>query len=59
MPKEEDKKTRDEGDKNDAIDREVLDVIHEERRKAGGQGPVDAAAERKKEEIGRGWTESD
>jgi hypothetical protein len=51
MPKEEDKKTRDEGDKNDAIGREVLDVIQEEKRKAGGRGPVDVAAERKKKRL--------
>ena len=33
------------------IDREVLDVIQEEKRKARGRGPQDAVAERKKKRL--------
>ncbi len=51
MPKEKDKKTGDQADNSGAIDPEVLDVIQEEKRKAGGRGPVDAAAERKKKRL--------
>jgi hypothetical protein len=45
------KKTRDEADKSGAMDREVLDVIREEKRKASGRGPRDAEAERKKKKL--------
>jgi hypothetical protein len=48
MPKEKNKESRDEADKSGAIDREVLDVIWEEKRKVSGRGPRDAQAERKK-----------
>jgi hypothetical protein len=51
MPREKNKETRDEADKNGAIDREVLDVIREEKRKASGRGPRDAEAERKKKKL--------
>jgi hypothetical protein len=51
MPKEKNKETRDEADKSGAIDREVLDVIWEEKRKVSGRGPRDAQAERKKKKL--------
>jgi hypothetical protein len=51
MRREKDKKTRNEADKNEAIQREVLDVIQEEKRKAGGRGPMDAVAEREKKRL--------
>jgi hypothetical protein len=51
MRRKKDKKTRDQADSSGAVDREVLDVIQEEKRKAGGHGPLDAAAERKKKRL--------
>jgi hypothetical protein len=51
MPRGKNKKTRDQADDSGAIDREVLDVIREEKRKAGGHGPMDVAAERKKKRL--------
>jgi hypothetical protein len=51
MPKEKDKRPRDQADDSGELDREVLDVMREEKRKAGGHGPLDAAAERKKKRL--------
>jgi hypothetical protein len=51
MAKEKNRKTRDQADNSGAIDREVLDVIWEEKRKAGGHGPMDLSAERKKKKL--------
>jgi len=33
------------GEETSGIDREVLDVIHERKRKASGRGPKDAEAD--------------
>jgi hypothetical protein len=51
MPKEKDKEARDAADESGVIDREVLDVIQEEKRKVSGRGPRDAEAERKKKKL--------
>jgi hypothetical protein len=51
MPKKKQEQTRDAAEETGAIDREVLDVIHEEKRKVSGRGPRDAEAERKKKKL--------
>jgi hypothetical protein len=51
MPREKNKESREEADKSAAIDREVLDVIREEKRKVSGRGPRDVEAERKKKKL--------
>jgi len=51
MSKESEKEKGDGGEETSGIDREVLDVIHEEKRKASGRGPKDAEAERKKKKL--------
>lgn len=45
------KKAEDAVQESGGIDREVLDVIHEEKRKASGRGPGDSDAERKKKKL--------
>jgi len=45
------KESRDAGEESGAIDREVLDVIREQKRKVSGRGPKDAEAERKKKKL--------
>ncbi len=47
MPKKKKKETGSVADESGAIDREVLDVIREEKRRVSGRGPKDAEAERK------------
>ena len=49
MPEE--KGTRSAAEESGAIDREVLDVIHEQKRKVSGRGPRDAESERKKKKL--------
>ncbi len=51
MSKKKEKETRNVTDESGAIDREVLDVIHEEKRRVSGRGPRDAEAERKKKKL--------
>jgi hypothetical protein len=51
MPSENKKQPQDTGEEPSRIDREVLDVIHEEKRKVSGRGPRDADAERKKKKL--------
>jgi hypothetical protein len=48
MTKEKNNENREAAGESAAIDREVLDVIEEQKRKASGRGPKDAEAERKK-----------
>jgi hypothetical protein len=59
MPRDKDKTTGEEADKSGAMDREVLDVVREEKRRGSGRGPRDVEAERKKKEISRGRFEGD
>jgi hypothetical protein len=51
MPKERDKKTRDEADESSALGHEVLDIIREEKRRGSGRSPRDIEAERKKNKL--------
>lgn len=51
MPKENDKKAEQFPKEEAAIDREVLDVMQEEKRKVSLRGPRDAAEERKKRKL--------
>ncbi len=51
MPSENKKEPQDTGEETSRIDREVLDVIREEKRKVSGRGPRDADAERKKKKL--------
>ena len=51
MPSENKKEPQDTGEEASRIDREVLDVIHKEKRKVSGRGPRDADAERKKKKL--------
>jgi hypothetical protein len=51
MPKREEKEARKPAEESGEIDREILDVIQEEKRKASGLGPVDAEIERKKRKL--------
>lgn len=50
MPKNDKDETED-APQQQNIDREVLDVIQEEKRKASARGPRDPAAERKKKRL--------
>ncbi len=45
------KKPRDSAEESAPIDREVLDVIEEQKRKASGRGPGDPVAERKRRKL--------
>jgi hypothetical protein len=47
MPKEKEENDRDAAQEA-GIDREVLDVIQDEKRKGSARGPKDVAAQRKK-----------
>jgi len=49
MPK--DRNPRDSDEESAPIDREVLDVIQDQSRKASGRGPRDAQVERKKRKL--------
>ena len=51
MPKKKEKEVPSVAEGSGAIDREVLDVIQEEKRKESGRGPRDAEAERKKKRL--------
>ena len=51
MSRDKNKETRAEAEKSGAIDREVLDVMREEKRKVSGRGPRDVEAERKKKKL--------
>lgn len=51
MPKKRENESRSDADKADKIDREVLDIIQEQKRKVSGRGPRDADAERKKKTL--------
>jgi hypothetical protein len=51
MAKGIDKGTRNSSGESAAIDREVLDVIRAEKRKASARGPKDPEAERKKKKL--------
>ncbi len=51
MPRDKNKTTGEEADKSGAIDREVLDVVREEKRRGSGRGPKDVEAERKKKKL--------
>lgn len=47
MPKEMEQKPKDAVQEGSGIDRDVLDVIQEEKRKASRRGPKDAGKERR------------
>ena len=51
MAKEKEKGARKPAEESAEIDREVLDVIQDERRKGSRRGPRDAHAERKKRKL--------
>lgn len=51
MPEEKERKTGDAAQESLEIDREVLDVIHEEKRKTSRRGPKDIAEARKKRKL--------
>jgi hypothetical protein len=51
MPKRGEKEARKPAEEGVEIDREVLDVTQEQKRKASGRGPVDAEIERKKRKL--------
>ncbi len=51
VPKEEERKTRDVPEENREIDRDIHDVIQEERRKGKPRGPKDFTEERKKRKL--------
>jgi hypothetical protein len=53
MSDEREKRSKDTGEEERGIDREVLDVIEDEKRKAAGRGPKDADAERKKGKLAK------
>lgn len=51
MPDGKERKTQDVSQESSEIDREVLDVIQEEKRKGSTRRPRDADAERKKKKL--------
>jgi len=51
MAEKKEPRTQDAAQEASGIDREVLDVIQEEKRKVSGRGPQDASAERKKKKL--------
>lgn len=51
MPKENNEKVEPILNESSSIDREVLDVMQEEKRKASRRGPTDVARERKKRKL--------
>ena len=51
MPKKKQRETSNAADESGTIDREVLDVIQDEKRKVSARGPRDADAERKKKKL--------
>jgi hypothetical protein len=51
MAKGKDTETPARSEEGAGIDREVLDVIHAEKRKVSGRGPRDAEAERKRKKL--------
>ncbi|MGB2624081.1 MAG: hypothetical protein WA857_09115 [Candidatus Acidiferrum sp.] len=50
MPKEKEENDRDAA-RESGIDRDVLDVMQDEKRKGSARGPKDVAAERKKQKL--------
>ena len=51
MPEEREKKTAHGKEESSTVDREVLDVIQEEKRKGSRRGPKNSAEERKKRRL--------
>jgi len=51
MPDKVEKKTEETAHQGSEIDRDILDVIQEQKRKASRRGPKDIAEERKKRKL--------
>ena len=51
MPEERKEKNESNKEETSGVDREVLDVIQEEKRKGSRRGPKDSAEERKKRRL--------
>jgi hypothetical protein len=51
MPEEPEKKTEHAKEESSSVDREILDVIQDERRKGSRRGPKNSAEERKKRKL--------